>query len=161
MESERASPKEQEMTPELKKCKEEKFDFYDWEDCGQRYGNNTLSYYPISCYTTPSTYPSQQTALRFSFEEHEESSSKPRMSFSISSILGTREDTEERRFRSIAHHPRYSSGRESLLVRHKPYPFRTPPKNSRTKRHFYQEEETTENDEKAFEKGIASPQSLS
>ncbi|XP_028391053.1 homeobox protein pv.1-like isoform X2 [Dendronephthya gigantea] len=153
MESEAVSPKEQEMTPELKKCKEEKFDFYDWEDCGQRYANNTLSYYPISCYTTPSTYPSQQTALRYSFDEHEESSAKPRMSFSISSILGRREDTEEQRFHSIAQHPRYSSGREGILARHKPSLFRTPPKNSRMKRHFYQEEGTTENEDKIFEKG--------
>lgn len=144
MESE--TTKEREMSPEIK---EEKFDFYDWEECNQRY--NTLGYYPIA-YTTPSTYSSSQTALRYSFEE-QETQAKPRMSFSISSILGTHEDSEEQRFHPIAHPPRYGSVRESLLMRHKPSAFRDSHKSSRMKRHFLQEEITKEDEEKDFEKG--------
>ncbi|CAB3991644.1 Homeobox not2 [Paramuricea clavata] len=144
MESE--TTKEREMSPEIK---EEKFDFYEWEECNQRY--NTLGYYPIA-YTTPSTYSSSQTALRYSFEE-QETQAKPRMSFSISSILGTHEDSEEQRFHPVAHPPRYGSVRESLLMRHKPSAFRDSHKSSRMKRHFLQEEMTKEDEEKAFEKG--------
>jgi hypothetical protein len=151
MESETHAPKEREMSPEIKKCKEEKFDFYDWDECSQRYGNNTLGYYPIA-YSTPSTYSSSQTTLRYSFED-QETQTKPRMSFSISSILGTHEDNEEQRFHPIAHPPRYNSVRESLLMRHKSSAFRDSLKSSRVKRHFLQEETTTEEQEKVFEKG--------
>ena len=145
MESELVSPNEQEMSPEIKKCKEEKFDFYDWEECNQRYGNDTLGYYPIS-YTTPSTvYSPPQSTLRYSIVE-QESQTKPRMSFSISSILGTHEENEERRLQPIAHPPRYTSIRESLLMRHNT--FKDSLKNSRIKRHLLQEENTEEEQEK-------------
>jgi hypothetical protein len=154
MENETVAPNEREMSPEVKKCKEEKIDFYDWDECNQRCGHNTLSYYPIA-YTTSSSYsPSPQTGLRYSFEEQKSGQSKPRMSFSISSILGTHEmSEEEQRFQPIAHPPRYNSVRESLLMRNKTSVFRDSLKSSRIKRHFLQEEMTNEEQENAFEKG--------
>ena len=143
MESELATSSEQEMSPEIKKCKEEKFDFCEWEECDQRYRNNILSTYYPNSYTTPNTvYSSPQTGLRYSIVE-QESQTKPRMSFSISSILGTHEESEEQRFQAVAHPPRY---RDSLLMRHNT--FKDSLKHSRIKRHLLQEESAKEKQEK-------------
>ena len=148
MESELVTPKQRDMSPEIKKCKEEKFDFYEWEECGQTYNNTSLSYYPIS-YTSPAT--TQTTLQRYSFEE-QEAQTKPRMSFSISSILGTHEASEDQRFHSIStHSPRY---RESLLLRNKSSAFRESLKQARMKRHFLQEHETAKvEQEKSLKEG--------
>ena len=151
MESETVAPSEREMSPEIKKCKVEKMDFYDWDECNQKYGHNTMGYYPIT-YTTSSTYSSPQTGLQYSFED-QKNQAKPRMSFSISSILGTHDGNEEQRFHPIADPPRYNSVRESLLMRNKTSVFRDSLKSSRMKRHFLQEETTKEEQENAFEKG--------
>ena len=150
MESDGATSQEQEMTPsmEIKKCKQEKFDFYDWEECSQRLRNNTVgSYFPVS-YTSPSAYSSALTQTTLYSVARHETQAKPRMSFSISSILGTQDGEEERFHPASAHSPKYG-----MLMRHKTSVFRDSLKNTRMKRHFEEEETTTGYEEKNLDKG--------
>lgn len=123
--------KEEEMTPEIKTCKEEKYDSYNWENFTaiHPFGNQTFHYYP-TYETGSSEFSIAESSPHYTFNE-QKPLTKPRMSFSISSILGTEENKDERQ------PSRSSTFTDSLFMTHTPQAMM---KTSKMKRRYLHEE---------------------